>query len=171
MALRGFAVFSAAAILCLACEGQGPDCLCLDPTDWEARLTGAAHVPPVTTNASGTATFHLIAVGTKLLVDPGDRLAYSIVINTLPTSAIVSATLHQAAPNANSSAVAIGLCGTGSPAPPCATLVAPGVLMADTFAITRAQLNVIRSYGWYLNVSTGGNPNGEIRGQVRNTAP
>ena len=151
------------AVVLLTTTCEEPACGCSFPvTHWQATLTGGSHVPPVTTNATGSGTFRLVSDG---------QIVYTITMTSLPATAITTAALHQGAPNASSSVVAIGLCGTGNPTPSCATLVAPGVLIADTFAVTPAQLNQIRAYGMYANVSTVGNPTGEIRGQVRNEAP
>jgi hypothetical protein len=147
---------------CPGCDdasGCGP----LGPvTEWEAELRGDNQIPPVTTNAAGRGAFRLTTQS---------QVAYTITIATLPATAITSAAFYRGPPNTNSDSVAVGLCGTGSPAPPCAAIVAPGVLIAAIVEITPAQLNVLRSYGYYANVRTVGNPNGEIRGQVRNVAP
>ena len=156
VAVSGFAV----ALLSTTC--QDPACGCPPPLidGWQATLTGASHVPPVTTNAAGTATFDLNGAG--------DSVAYTITITSLPATTITHATLHQGSPLATNHTVAVELCGTRAAGVACANLPAPGVLVADRFAITAAQLNILRSYGMYANVATVGNPNGEIRGQVRN---
>ena len=153
-----------AAVFNLSCPGcDDGGCGGLPPsTSWEADLRGANQIPPVTTNATGTGTFRLTTQSS---------IAYTITITTLPATAITSAAFYRGSPSTNSDTVAVGLCGTGSPAPPCASLVAPGVLIAAIIEITPAQLNTLRAYGYYANVHTVGNPNGEIRGQVRNVAP
>lgn len=153
-ALGGFAV----VVLGMTC--QDPLCGCVYLPTWQATLAGANHVPPVTTSAAGTATFVLGPVG--------DSVAYTVTITSVPATTITHATLHRGSPATSTDTVAIELCGTGAASVACANLQAPGVLVANSVAITAAQLNTLRSYGYYANVSTVGNPNGEIRGQVRN---
>lgn len=151
----------AGALLGWACDEPGCD-IC--PVNvWEATLTGANHVPPVTTSAAATGTFHLNSAGS--------HVAYTINVSTLPATAITSATLHQAAPGANTTTVAVGLCGTGGTVPTCNTLAGHGVLISGTAPFTPAQLNAMRVFGLYANVSTTGNPTGEIRGQLRAVVP
>lgn len=136
-------------------------------TCWEAVLVGGGHVPPVLSSAAAEAMF--------LLNDVGDSLIYTIVLSTLPTTTITSATLHRGAPadsTASTATVAIALCGIrgsvpGS-VPACANLTAPGILIQASVPITAAQINIMRTFGFYSNVSTAGQPTGEIRGQVRN---
>ncbi len=131
-------------------------------TEWEAVLSGGNQIPPVATNSSGTGMFRL--------TNPS-QITYTITITALPATSITTAAIYRGSPTTNSDSVAFGLCGTGSPVPPGAALVAPGVLIAGTLAITPSQLNTLRSFGYYANVRTAGNPNGEIRGMVRNIAP
>jgi len=159
-------VIVAAAVASWSCHPGCDDasgCGPLGPTtEWEAELRGDNQVPPVTTNAAGTGAFRLTTQS---------QVAYTITITTLPATAITSAAFYRGSPSTNSDSVAVGLCGTGSPTPPCATLVAPGVLITGTFAVTPSQLNTLRAYGYYANVRTVGNSNGELRGHVRNVAP
>ena len=156
---------SAAVLLAAACDGPcgGSDGCGVTVTDWEAMLSGTNHVPPVTTDAAGAAIFHLTSPST---------VAYTITISAMPSTAISSATLHQAAAGATTATVAVALCGTGGAGvPACANLSAPGVLVTHTAILSPAQVTVMRAFGMYANVRTAGNPDGEIRGQLRVVAP
>lgn len=155
------AVLAAVAVVGLGCPG--PDNF-TDPVNaWTAVLTGADHVPAITTTARGTASFQLNSAETQV--------TYTVNITTLPATAISSATLHQAAAGSSTNTVAVGLCGTGGTVPACTALTAPGVLITGTANVTAAQVTAMRGFGMYSNVRTAGNVNGEIRGQLRIVAP
>ncbi len=165
-AWRGPFLVMAMIVLASSCHDWPPCGGATCPiTEWEAELSGGNQVPPVTSSALATAGFELHRAG--------DSLVYRITVSTLPATAIISATLHRGSPGDTAAAttVAVGLCGTGGSAPACASLTAPGILIHASFPITPAQLNTIRSFGYYANVSTAGHPSGEIRAQVRNVAP
>ena len=152
----------AAGVSCGVYEGPCGGMSC-PSTSWESDLQGDHHVPPVITEAAGSGTFRL---------DPQGQVAYSITMTTLPGTAITSAVIHRGTGlQAPLGEVAIALCGTGNPIPPCATLTSPGVLITDTFAITPEQLNILRSAGYYANVTTADHPGGEIRGLMRSPHP
>lgn len=151
----------AAALLSSTCADVACGCT-FYVTDWQATLAGTNHVPPVTTSAAATASLHL---------NSGTQVAYTITITTLPATPITAATLHQGAHTANTTPVAVELCGPGGTAPACASLTAPGVLVANTATFSAAQVTAMRAYFMYAIVRTTGNPDGEMRGVLRNVVP
>ena len=138
---------------------------------FSASLFGAEEVPPVTTTATGTATFDIV----------GDQINYTVNVTGL-TNAVVSH-IH-IAPDGENGPVRLNLCGTGDPVPACST--APSGVLATgtngttvgTPAITFDELvEAIRAGNAYVNVHTdNGTPppntgagdmaSGEIRGQI-----
>jgi hypothetical protein len=136
---------------------------------FSASLSGAEEVPPVTTPATGTATFEVL----------GDQINYTVSVTNL-TNAVVSH-IH-IAPDGENGPVRLNLCGT-SDTPACAT--GTGVLIAGsngvtvgTPAITFDELvEAMRAGNTYVNVHTdngtpppntgaGDTQSGEIRGQI-----
>jgi hypothetical protein len=136
---------------------------------FSASLSGAEEVPPVTTTATGTATFDIA----------GDQINYTVNVTNL-TNAVVSH-IH-IAPDGENGPVRLNLCGTPD-TPACAT--GDGVLITGsngvtvgTPAITFDELvEAMRTGNAYVNVHTdNGTPppntgagdmqSGEIRGQI-----
>jgi hypothetical protein len=138
-------------------------------TNFTATLTGANEVPPVTTPATGSATFTLV----------GSQLIYTITVSNLQNP--ILAHIHLA-PAGQNGPVRLNLCGTGDPQPACTS--GTSVLATGTNGTTVGDppitfddlLSAMRTGGAYVNVHTnlpgctpgdpGCNPGGEIRGQV-----
>lgn len=115
-----------------------------------ATLTGAQEVPPVTTTASGSATFTLSADQTDL--------TYSITAQNF-SSAVTAAHFHLAAPGVNGGVVEdIGANIVGDSA---------ALTIQGTFADLGAdELAALLAGNLYVNIHTTNFPGGEIRGQL-----
>lgn len=136
-------------------------------TSFTATLSGANEVPPVTTPATGTATFSL----------SGNEITYTVNVTNLQNALV--AHIH-IAPAGQNGPVRLNLCGTGAPQPACTS--GTGVLATGTNGTTigitfDSLVSAMRSGGAYTNVHTDdgqGQPNtgpgdmvsGEIRGQI-----
>jgi hypothetical protein len=149
-----------------ACGDDGPSS---EATNFSATLTGANEVPPVTTPATGTATFSV----------SGDQITYTI--NGTNVQNAVLGHIH-IAPTGQNGPVRLNLCGTGDPQPACTS--GTGVVATGTNGTTvgappitfDSLLSAMRTGGAYVNVHTsaegctpgqpGCNPGGEIRGQI-----
>lgn len=144
--------------------GAGP------ATSFSALLTGDQEVPPVATNATGSATLSL----------DGDQITYTIDVTDLENALV--AHIHIAALGENGP-IRMNLCGTGAPQPPCVS--GTGVLATGTNGTTvgipaisfDSLVSAMRTGGAYVNVHTddgvgltntgpGDMVDGEIRGQV-----
>lgn len=108
-----------------------------------AALDGAQEVPPVTTPGSGAAC---------LTIDPAGSATIVVSYAGLTTAATM-AHIHDGAVGVNGP-IAVPLTASG-----------PGEFSA-TFTPTTAELAQLRGGNWYVNVHTGTNPGGEIRGQL-----
>jgi hypothetical protein len=116
----------------------------------QANLTAAQEVPaPDVTghNPQGTAT--------TLILENDLTIQYQITVQDLTGPAIL-AHIHEAPP--------------GTPGPVVITLDHT-TLQGTTPALTDAQLRALFAGDLYLNVHTGQNPEGEIRGQIVPPAP
>jgi hypothetical protein len=140
-------------------------------TSFTATLSGANEVPPVTTTATGIATFEL----------SGSELTYTINATNLQNA--VLGHIHLAATGVNGP-VRLNLCGTGAPQPACNSGTGSVVVATGTNGVTVGAppitfdelLSAMRSGGAYVNLHTNvagctpGNPGcnggGEIRGQI-----
>jgi hypothetical protein len=157
--LRSVGVLSLAAVLVVAgCDDDdetGPE-----PEVYVAALNGANESPPVTTPATGTATFTV----------NGNEIAYTVTISSWPANTTVSgAHIHFApVPPATTGTVLLGFPTTGQGA----ITTAGG---SGTIGISDAQLASVRAGGTYFNVhavpttgTTGGvnAPGGLIRGNL-----
>jgi hypothetical protein len=128
-------------------------------TSFTATLSGTNEVPPVTTDASGTATF-TISEG---------QIEYTV--NVMGIENVEVAHIHTGREGQNGP-VRLNLCGTAD-TPACST-TGDGVLVTNTNgttvgtpAITFDELvDAIQSDSAYANVHTTQNLNGEIRGQI-----
>jgi hypothetical protein len=136
-------------------------------TNFSATLSGGEEVPPVTTGATGNATFSIT----------GSQITYTVNVTGLENPVVSH--IHVAAVGANGP-VRLNLCGTGAPVPDCAT--GDGVLATGTngttLGITFDELvAALRAGNAYVNVHTddgvdppntgpGDMASGEIRGQI-----
>jgi hypothetical protein len=154
--LRVMSVALAVGVLACGDDDDEP----VDPvTSFTATLSGTNEVPPVTTEASGSATF---------TVNEG-QIEYEIEVTGIENVEV--AHIHTGRTGQNGP-VRINLCGTGSPQPPCAT--GDGVLATGTNGTTVGDppitfdelVEAIQSDSAYANVHTTQNPGGEIRGQI-----
>src|SRR5215210_3907225 len=166
--MKRFLKIAVGALLPLvaACDDNGPS----NPaTSFTATLSGANEVPPVTTTATGTATFSV----------SGQELTYTVNVTALQNAVV--AHIH-IAPAGENGPVRLNLCGTGDPQPPCTS--GTGVLATGTNRTTvgtpaitfDSLLSAMRTGGAYVNAHTsatgctpgapGCNPGGEIRGQI-----
>lgn len=118
---------------------DGPDIL------FAAALTGSQEIPFVVTNATGSGTFRLAS----------DGLHYDVTVQNLSGGLITAAHFHRADRNSNGPAVhPIDFGGTTR-----TTGVWTNLTQSLRYAILHDEI--------YVNVHTQQNPNGEIRGQVR----
>lgn len=151
----------AVALGASACGDDEDDNGPMEPeeTVFEADLSGAAEVPPVQTDASGTATFTL----TDGTVD------YVIEVTNLVD--VVAAHIHIGASTENGP-IAVGLFASEEP-----QTIQDGVLAQGQFTAADVQgdftlagvLEAMGNGGAYVNVHTTTNPAGEIRGQIQLT--
>lgn len=150
--MRRTLVLVAALAAAGACNGED------DGERFEAALTGAAETPPVTTNASGTAT---------VTID-GAETAFRVEVQNLTN--ITAAHIHAGAPGVAGPPV-VFLFQTATP-----ISVQAGLLSAGSFDATDmipsanigydSLLSLIRRGNAYVNVHTTQRPPGEIRGQL-----
>jgi hypothetical protein len=139
-------------------------------TDFSATLSGSEEVPPVPSEASGTALFTIA----------GNQITYTVNVNGV-LNPVVSH-IHIGAEGVNGP-VRLNLCGTGAPVPPCGT--GEGVLVTGTNGTTVGTppitfddlVTAMRAGETYVNVHTddgvppqntgpGDMASGEIRGQI-----
>jgi hypothetical protein len=135
----------------LACNGDSTDPI--QPETFAATLTGAAEVPPVTTDATGTAT---------VVFNPATG-SYAYVLTVSSITGVTAAHIHGPATAAENAGVLV----------PLTTPTLPEVAGSFTAAdITAAGVSgdsllaLLRAGRTYVNVHTTANPPGEIRGQL-----
>lgn len=124
-----------------------------------ATLTGAAEKPtPVTTNATGSATFTVTTVGNVTTV------AYTVTVTGL-SGPVTSAHIHGPAGQNDvaNPIVPLTVTGTGT----------TGTVVSGSFTTTgHATINMatllqhMGAGNTYVNLHTAANPNGEIRGHI-----
>jgi plastocyanin len=113
-----------------------------NPTTCSATLTGAEETPPVTTSASGSATF--------ILNPTTHTLKYNVTTKGLSG---IAAHIHQAP--------------IGQPGPIIFPFTGgPTQWSGEIPALSDDQVALLTSGGFYANVHTSANPGGEIRGQI-----
>ena len=131
-----------------------------DPaTSFTATLSGTNEVPPVTTEATGTATF---------TVNEG-QIEYTV--NVAGIENVLVAHIHTGR-EGEDGPVRLNLCGTPDGRPPCTS--GDGVLATGTNGETVGDppitfdelVEAMRSDSAYANVHTQQNQPGEIRGQI-----
>jgi len=127
-----------------------------------AELTGAEVVPPVETQATGTATFSIDATGT--------RAYFKLTLSSI--SDVIASRVHEGKPGSNGSGLLILYPGPTAEGP-FNGVIAQGyfdasVLIGSLTGKTIADFAVLLQGGLaYVNVGTVQNPQGEIRGQIR----
>lgn len=131
-----------------------------DTETFTASLTGGAERPtPVTTTATGNATFTSTTVGSTTTI------VYTVTISGNLSGPVTEAHIHGPA-DANSIANPIVTLTVSSTA-------TSGVVVAGSFTTTgNATINIaqllahMEAGNAYVNVHTAANPNGELRGQI-----
>lgn len=141
----------------VACDGDG-DQVTGVATRFNAQLTGAKEVPPVTTSATGTATFRV----------QGNTVEFTL--NTTGLQNVTAAHIHGPAPADSNAAVIVGL--FNAPTEGAWTGSKTGSFTTANLSTTQpvttldALLGLMRAGRTYVNVHTSDNPAGAIRGQV-----
>ena len=131
---------------------------------FSANLTGDAEVPAVVTETSGRVTFKANAAETEIRFKMKIRDADDIL-------AVAGAHIHCGAADENGPAVAFlagaippnGFAGDVTVA---ATLTDASIFPTDCGTTIAEVLDAIRAGNTYVNVHSGANPGGEIRGQI-----
>lgn len=153
-------VFSAAA-----CADDSP--IAVAPEQFASSLSGSNEVPPVTTTATGSATF--TAVGDT-------AINYSIVVNGL--TGVTMGHIHVGGAGV-SGGVVVWLLPPNGTAPQAASGTVNGTLATGTITAawirgigTAAPISLdslkslMRSGNAYVNIHTSANSGGEVRGQI-----
>ena len=171
MTRMGTLTLIAALLAGVACDDDDDDGGGTAPaTEFTAALSGDNEVPPVATEATGTATLSV----------EGDQIVYTVNVTGLENPVV--AHIH-IAPEDENGPVRLNLCGTGAPVPDCTlgdgVLVtgANGTTVGDPPITFDSLLSAVRTGGAYVNVHTddgvdppntgaGDMASGEIRGQV-----
>ncbi len=146
--IRAMAALTTAAALVIGAAACDDDETGPAQETFNATLTGSAEVPPVTTNATGSATFTV----------NGSVVDYTVSVSNI--TGVTAAHIHGPATVDQSVGVLIGLTAptTGS---------VSGTLTAGATASVDSVLTLMRAGLTYVNVHTTANPAGEIRGQIR----
>jgi hypothetical protein len=133
----------------------------LQGQEFTANLTGDGEVPPVETNASGTADFELN--------DDGDEMSYTIDVEDLVGA--MKAHIHQGGANDNGPVV-VWLLNETEPLDETDGELTSGTFSAEDFVGPLAGKNMsdlvdlIQGGQAYSNVHTEAHQNGEIRGMI-----
>ena len=137
----------------------------MENPDFDARLTGASEVPPVQTNASGFADLDVeMEDGQQRVVD------YHIYVNDIER--ITQAHIHQGNSSENGPIIVPLFNASATPTGPVTGQLAEGHITAANFEgpLQGKQLDdliaLMQNETAYVNVHTGQNPQGEIRGTV-----
>ena len=133
-----------------------------EPETFTATLDGASEVPPVTTDATGSAGFTVTtSTGTPTVV----TVAYSATVTGLSGPA-TAAHIHGPASTTEAAGIIVPLTvsGTGT----------SGQIISGSFTTTGnpnvsvdSLVVLMRNGNSYINIHTAANPDGEIRGQIR----
>lgn len=155
------ALLALSTLTAVACDDEdedpnGPP----DTNTFQANLTGGQEVPPVTTPATGTATFISSTSGGTTTIQ------YTVTVSGNLSGPVTAAHIH-------------GPAGTGVNANPIVPLTVSnatgttGVLVSGSFTTTgNATINMqqllthMLAGNTYVNLHTAANPNGAIRGQI-----
>lgn len=131
---------------------------------FNAKLAGSNEVPPVTTAASGIATF-------QLLPAPGHEQVLSFQLSLKNITGVMGAHIHNGKQGENGPVVA-DLFNPTNPTGAINGKLAAGTLTSSKLTGSlhnkelSALVNMIRSGEAYVNVHTTPNQNGEVRGQI-----
>ncbi|RPI28998.1 MAG: CHRD domain-containing protein, partial [Chloroflexota bacterium] len=118
-----------------------------------ADLTGAEEIPPVYSHASGRAFV--------VLDEDNNTLYWRLMVSDIVS--ITLAHIHDGAVGVNGPPVIDLYTGEGG--------FAAGNPISGTVSLTGTQMTKLLSGDYYANVHTAENPNGEIRGQLREVSP
>jgi hypothetical protein len=129
--------------------------------EFTANLTGDSEVPPVTTNATGTAEFELN--------DDGDEMSYDIEVEDI--EGVLFSHIHQGSDSENGPIV-VPLFNASEPTDEVDGTLESGDFAAEDFEGPLQGQNMtdlvdaIEGGQAYVNVHTEANPPGEIRGTI-----
>lgn len=129
--------------------------------EFSANLTGDSEVPPVTTNATGTADFELN--------DDGDEMSYDIEVEDI--EGVLFSHIHQGSDSENGPIV-VTLFNASEPTDEVDGTLESGDFAAEDFEGPLQGQNMtdlvdaIEGGQAYVNVHTEANPPGEIRGTI-----
>ena len=130
--------------------------------EFTANLTGDSEVPPVTTNATGTAEFELN--------DDGDEMSYDLEVEDI--EGVLFAHIHQGSDSENGPIVVTLFNATDGPTDEIDGTLESGDFAAEDFEGPLQGQNMtdlvdaIESGQAYVNVHTEANPPGEVRGTI-----
>jgi hypothetical protein len=140
------------------------------PTEFTATLNGESEVPPVATDATGSAT----------LTVNEDQIDYTVNVDGIENAVV--AHIHIEDTPGGNGPVRLNLCGTGAPQPPCTSGTgvlatgSNGTIVGDGVSFD-SLVSAMQSGGAYVNVHTddgapppntgaGDMASGEIRGDI-----
>jgi CHRD domain len=135
--------------------------------EFSANLTGDSEVPPVTTNATGSAEFELN--------DDGDEMSFDLVVEDI--EGVLFAHIHQGSESENGPIVVTLFNATDGPTDEIDGTLESGDFTAEDFEGPLQGQNMtdlvdlIVGGQAYVNVHTEANPPGEIRGTIEVATP
>jgi hypothetical protein len=130
--------------------------------EFTANLTGDSEVPPVTTNATGSAEFELN--------DDGDEMSYDLEVEDI--EGVLYAHIHQGSETENGDIVVTLYNATDGPTDEIDGTLESGTFTAEDFEGPLQGQNMtdlvdaIEGGQAYVNVHTEANPPGELRGTI-----
>jgi hypothetical protein len=130
--------------------------------EFTANLTGDSEVPPVTTNATGSAEFELN--------DDGDEMSYDLEVEDI--EGVLYAHIHQGSESENGPIVVTLFNATDGPTDEIDGTLESGTFAAEDFEGPLQGQNMtdlvdaIEGGQTYVNVHTEANPPGELRGTI-----
>lgn len=143
-------------------QQMGNQTMMVNP-DFDTRLTGASEVPPVQTNASGSADL-------DVEIEDGQRVVdYEIFVNNIDR--VTQAHIHQGSSN-ETGPIIVPLFNASTPTGPVTGQLTEGQFTSANFVgqLQGRQLDdliaLMQNGTAYVNVHTEQNPEGEIRGTV-----
>ncbi len=134
-----------------------------DTICFTATLTGTNEVPPNNDPTVATGTFSLTGTSLSFLVD----------VPALTFISVSGSIQGPAGPGTNAPIIfdlggPVFHSGSSQGDPPIYRFASPasGPFGAGPFTLTDAQLNGLESGLWYVNITSAGQPNGQLRGQI-----